>query len=91
MQGFGYLHKCGNEPAAGTRKPKETLDLHDSGGGRPFYLTFIDCYSLSRDNVPQVCNLPAEKLTFGELEFQPSLFLFLEHGLQPPDMAGQIY
>ena len=95
MQGSGHLHKLGDALTVITYKPQETSDLCDDGGGRPFsysiYFAFISHYSLGRGNVPQLCDLPVEKLTFGRLKFQPGLFQFLEHWLQPPEMAGQIF
>ena len=46
------------------RKLKETWHLSDGGVGRPFsnsiYFAFIGCYSLGRENVPYVWNLPVE-------------------------------
>ena len=95
MQGLGYLFKLGDELAVITCKLQETLNLCDSGGGRPFsnnvYFAFIGCYSLGRDIVPQACDLLAGQLAFGRLKFQPSLFQFVEHGFQPLEMAGQIF
>ena len=63
MQGLGYWHELGDEPAVITHEPQETLDLSDGGGDRPIsnsiYFAFIGHYSLGRGNVPYVCNLPA--------------------------------
>ena len=57
MQGLGYLCKLGDELVVITHKCKETSDLCDHGGGRPFSnnvcFSFISCYCLGRDNVPK--------------------------------------
>ena len=64
MQGSGYLCELGDESAIVSHEPKELLDLGDIGRGRAFsnsiYFAFVSCYSLGRDNVPQVCNSPVE-------------------------------
>ena len=64
MQGLGYLHELGDELAIVSHESKKTLDLSDSGGGRLFtnsiYFAIISNYSLGRDNVSQICNLPVE-------------------------------
>ena len=94
MQELSYLHELGDELVVITTKPQETSNLSDSGRVRPspnsIYITFICCYSLSRDSTSQICDLPLEQLTFGRLKFQLSLLQFLEHGPQPLKMAGQI-
>ena len=50
VQGLGYLHELGDELVVVPCKPKETLDLSDSGGGRPFcnriHFVSIGHYSL---------------------------------------------
>ena len=77
VQGSGYLCELGDELKVVTCEPKETLDLSDSGWGRPFsnsiYFAFICHYSLGQDNVAKVCNLPMEKLIFRGIKFQPGL------------------
>ena len=54
-------------------KPKKTSNLSDVSRDRPFfdsiYFTLISGYSLGRDDMPQVGNLPLEQLTFGRFEF----------------------
>ena len=95
MQGLGHLCELGDEPVVITCEPQETSDLCDGGWDRPFsnsiYFALIAYYSLGRDNVPQICDLPAEQLVFGRFKFQPGLFDFLENSLQPLVMAGQIF
>ena len=64
MQGSGYLHKLGDKSAIIPCEPKKTPDLSDNGGGGPFsdsiYFPLISCYSLGRDYMSEICNLPAE-------------------------------
>ena len=73
MQGSSYLHELWNELSVMLHKPQKTSDLGDISKGRPFlhsvYLTLIGGYTLGRDNMPQVGNLPSEQLTFGRFEF----------------------
>ena len=73
MQGSSCLHELWNEPSVIPHKSQKTLDLSDIRRGRPFldgfYLTLIDGYSLGRNDMPQVGNLPSEQLTLGRFEF----------------------
>ena len=73
MQGLSYLSKLWNEPSVIPCTPQKTLDLSDISRGRPFldgmYFTLISGYSLGRNDMPQVGNLPSEQLTLGRFEF----------------------
>ena len=64
MHGLGHLCELGDELAVVTCKPKKTSNLSDGDGHRPFsnsiYFAFVGHYSLGRDNVPQICNLPVK-------------------------------
>ena len=95
MQGLSYLHELWDKLPKIPCKSQKMLDLGYISQGRPFpdgfYFTFVSGYSLGRNHMPQLRNLPLEQLTFGEFEFQPSLFQLLEHGIQPLKMAGWIF
>ena len=95
MQGSSYLHELRNEPSVIPCKSQKTSDLSNINWGRlfpnGFYFALISGYSLGKDDMPSVGNLPFEQLELGQLEFQPSLFQFLEHSLQPLKMAGWIF
>ena len=64
MQGMGHLCEFGDKSTTISHEPMETTDFSNSGGGGPIfdgiYPSLISHYSLGRDNVPQICNLPAE-------------------------------
>ena len=94
MQGHGYLCKLGDKPIIIPSEPQKALHLSDSGGGGPLfdnaYCLFIGNYTLGGDDVPQVCDLSAEQLTFWGFEFKSCLCQLLEHGLQPNKMVGWI-
>ena len=67
MQRPGYLHKLGDKQAIVPSEPQETLALSDSGSA--FLITFIFSSSVTTPwvetmNVPQVCDLSVEELTF---------------------------
>ena len=47
------------------------------------YFLFISYYPLGIDDVPQVCDLYAEELTFEGLSLGTACSQLLEHGLQP--------
>ena len=85
MQGFGYLHKFCNKLPIVTGESQETLDLSDVCQDWPLlndlYLTFISGYSLARDCMSQIGNLPLEELSLGRLELKSSLLQLLEHSL----------
>ena len=62
--GSGYLCELGDELDIISHEPKKTSDFSNSGGGGPIfdgiYLSLISHYSLDRDNVPKICDLPVE-------------------------------
>ena len=60
-------------------------------GGGPLFDNAYFLYTLGRDDVPQVCDLPTEDLTFWGFEFRSGQFQLLEHGLQPHKMAGRVF
>ena len=64
MQGSGYLHEFQAKPTIVTHESQETSNLHDICWDEPLlnslYLTFISGYSLGRDYMPQIGNLPLE-------------------------------
>ena len=68
MQRLGYLHELGDKLAIVTGEPQKAQDLSDGGRGGPLfdnaYFLFIGTYTLGRDDVPKVCDLSAEELTF---------------------------
>ena len=68
MQRLHYLHELRDEPPIAHSEPQAAPDLSDGGGvGSPFdntYFLFVSHYTLGRDDVPQVCDLSAEELTF---------------------------
>ena len=72
MQGSTYLHKIWNEPFVIPCKPQQTLDFSVIHRGRMFldgfYFNLISGYSLCRNDMPQVGNLPLEQLTLGRFE-----------------------
>ena len=80
MQGSRYLRELWDEPPIVPCKAKETFNLSYISQGRPFldgfYFAFIGGYSLGRNNMPQVGNLPLEQLTFGWFELNPSCSSF---------------
>ena len=73
MQGLSYLCKLWNELSVIPCKPQKTLDLSDISRGRPFldgfYFTLISGYSLGRNDMPLVGDLPLEQLTLRRVEF----------------------
>ena len=85
MQGSGYMHKFWDKPLKVSHESQETLNFCDVCWDWPLlnnlYLTFISGYSLGRDYMPQVENLPLEQLALRWLEFKSRLLQFLEHSL----------
>ena len=71
MQGLSQLHELWNELSVISCKSQKTSDLSDVSQGRPFlndfYFALIGGYSLDRDDMPQVGNLPLEQLTLGRV------------------------
>ena len=68
MQRPDYLCKPRDEPVIVPSEPQKALDLSDDGWGGPLfdntYFLFIGHYTLGRDDMPQVCDLSVEELTF---------------------------
>ena len=85
MQGLGYLCELWDKLPIVTHKSHETSDLSDIGQDWPLldnlYLTFISGYSLGRDYMSQIANLPLEQLTLGWLELKSKLLQLPEHSL----------
>ena len=85
MQGLSYLCKFWDKPPIVTHESQETLDLSDVCWNWPLlksiYLNFISGFSLGRDYMPQIGNLPLEQLTLGWLELESSLLQLPEHSL----------
>ena len=77
MEGLGNLLELWDKLPTVTHKSQETLDLSDVCQYWPLlnnlYLTFISGYSLGRDYMPQIGNLPSEQLTLGQLELMSGL------------------
>ena len=62
MQVLGYLHEFWHKLPIVSCESQENLSFHDAFQDWPLlnclYLTFISDYSLGRDYMPQVGNLP---------------------------------
>ena len=95
MQESGYLHELGDDPVVITHEPQKASDLSDSGGVGHFLIASILPLSIAIPWAETMCpryviglwnSSPLEGLSF-----QSSLLQFLGHGLQPLEMADQIF
>ena len=64
MQALGYLCKFGDKLMVISHESQKALDLHDIFWCWPildsFDFTLISGYSLGRNHMPQIANLPSE-------------------------------
>ena len=72
MQGSSDLCELWDKPPLIPCESQKTLDLNYISWSRPFrdgfYFTYINGYSLGRNDMSQVGNLPSEQLTLGWFE-----------------------
>ena len=85
MQGLGYLCEFWDKLPIVSHESQEISNLHNICWDWPllncFYLPSVSGYSLGRDYMSQVGNLPFEQLTLRWLEFKSGLLQFPEHSL----------